>query len=289
MCVKACHGPGCVPSGSIPMNFQKIPPSAPLQHVVDCYWVLYDDEADPAAPRQQAVLPSPLQSVSVVCRQSCSLTAHDGVQLHQLAEGALLLFPGNRRVSLCYQAPVRIFGVAFRPCGFYQLFGAALLATTDETRRPDGSPWRFGQELKRCVLAATDARQCVAGAEDLLLAGLESRAPQLPVIGAIVAHVLERHGQVSVDEMAHHANLSRRQLERRFGEAVGVPPKMFAEISRFAHVVGLLHEQREANWQDLTHACGFFDQAHFIREFRRFAGEAPGSYFHREPMAHLLF
>ena len=270
------------------MKLQKLLPSAPLQHVVECYWV-YRDEPDPAARQQQAVLPSPLQSVAVVCSQSFPLTAHDGVQLHQLAEGALFLFLGNRRINLCYQAPVQIFGVAFRPCGFYELFGAPLSTTIDENRPLDHPTRRFGQALKQRVLAAPNSLQCVAGAESLLLAGLKERALRPLGIEAVVAHVLEQHGRVSVDEMACHANLSRRQLERRFREMVGVPPKMFAEISRFAHVVGLLHEQQEANWQDLTHACGFFDQAHFIREFRRFAGEAPGSYFHRPPVGHLCF
>jgi transcriptional regulator GlxA family with amidase domain len=70
--------------------------------------------------------------------------------------------------------------------------------------------------------------------------------------------------------------VSGRQLGRRFRVAVGVGPKLLARVLRFRHAWELGHAG-PVRWPALALACGYCDQAHLIRDFRRFAGTTPAA------------
>jgi AraC-like DNA-binding protein len=203
------------------------------------------------------------------------------MEVRRTDEGWVIGYVKHRDPGLQYTAPLGVFGILFRPCGFFHLLGVPLSDAEGPGAAADDTLGRFGRALTQHVAALDTHVQRVAAAEELMIGELHRRKAQLSVVNGVITSVLQRHGQVHVDEMAQEANMSRRQLERRFLEAVGVPPKLFAEMNRFAYVFRLMHEQPRAKWSDVTYACGYFDQAHFIREFRRFTGETPGAYFTR--------
>jgi AraC-like DNA-binding protein len=78
--------------------------------------------------------------------------------------------------------------------------------------------------------------------------------------------------------------LSARQLERRFRHATGIPPKLFGRMRRFQRVFHALEspdgrwaESPYGRWADVALRCGYYDQAHLIRDFRQFAGKPPAA------------
>jgi AraC-like DNA-binding protein len=84
------------------------------------------------------------------------------------------------------------------------------------------------------------------------------------------AHEIARlNGSPLISHVAQTFNLSTRQLERRFKYAIGISPKKFASIIRFQKAIG--HQ----NWDEALKDCNFFDQAHFIKTFKSFAGLTP--------------
>src|SRR5580700_8275792 len=85
---------------------------------------------------------------------------------------------------------------------------------------------------------------------------------------------IETAGLISVSSLAKRVNLSNRQLERRFLDTVGMTPKRFCRIRRFQRVLQAMEEPC-ANWADAAVECGYYDQAHLIRDFRRFSGLTP--------------
>jgi AraC-like DNA-binding protein len=80
-------------------------------------------------------------------------------------------------------------------------------------------------------------------------------------------------GNVSIARLALDAGLSRRQFERRFREQVGLPPRLYARIVRFQRAFHALGHESGA---EVAARCGYADQAHLVREIRRFAGQTPG-------------
>lgn len=82
-------------------------------------------------------------------------------------------------------------------------------------------------------------------------------------------------GRLSVQELAMREVISERQLHRRFSEWVGISPKRFSEVVRFHRVLSDIHQGHTADWAMLAQNHGFFDQAHLIRQFRKFYGDTP--------------
>lgn len=77
--------------------------------------------------------------------------------------------------------------------------------------------------------------------------------------------------------MAAALYVSQSTLERRFRSIIGTTPKKFASIVRFKQA--LSHYKPQASLTDLGYEAGFYDQAHFIREFKSFTGETPEQFF----------
>jgi AraC-like DNA-binding protein len=59
---------------------------------------------------------------------------------------------------------------------------------------------------------------------------------------------------------------------------VGLTPKVFARLARFRHAMRRIHTATEVDWTDIALASGYFDQPHFIRDFREFSGVSPSAY-----------
>lgn len=87
---------------------------------------------------------------------------------------------------------------------------------------------------------------------------------------------LERtDGALSVSELARELSCSRRHLTARFREEIGMPPKRFARLLRFRRAIALLEGAGDPTLAEVAAGCGYFDQAHFNRDFRAFAGLTP--------------
>src|SRR5215510_1910276 len=107
-----------------------------------------------------------------------------------------------------------------------------------------------------------------------------------------VARTLDRHRAVafalqelsaprrrSIAEVTEAIGMSQRCFIERFRHEVGMTPKLFSRVQRFQEVVRTVHPLRDVDWADIAVDCGYFDQAHFIHDFRAFSGLTPSSYF----------
>lgn len=110
--------------------------------------------------------------------------------------------------------------------------------------------------------------------EDFLLARRRLAAPD-PLVTAAVAWL--QQGGARITGLARHIGLSQSALERRFRRSVGLPPKQFASLVRLRRAVRL--RGGSPNLAALAQAAGYFDQAHFIHDFRRATGCAPAEFF----------
>jgi AraC-like DNA-binding protein len=112
--------------------------------------------------------------------------------------------------------------------------------------------------------------------ERFLLEQLRPREPD-PVVSAVAARIDSARGSLRIANLARFTGLSQSALERRFRREVGVSPKKFATLVRMRNVVRL--RKAGARFTDVAYAAGYADQSHFIKDFKRFAGEAPESFF----------
>jgi AraC-like DNA-binding protein len=93
--------------------------------------------------------------------------------------------------------------------------------------------------------------------------------------------IAEFHAEPSltrIDAVKEALSLSPKRFIERFKTEVGVTPKRYCRLLRFQQAVAKTHGARNVNWAELSLACGYFDQAHFIHEFREFSGLTPSAY-----------
>jgi AraC-like DNA-binding protein len=81
--------------------------------------------------------------------------------------------------------------------------------------------------------------------------------------------------------VADSLGTSHKHFIERFWRDVGLTPKRFCRVRRFQMVLEALAQKRLVDWGDLACACGYFDQAHFIHDFKAFSGLTPTAYLDR--------
>jgi AraC-like DNA-binding protein len=169
--------------------------------------------------------------------------------------------------------------VTFTPVGAATLLRAPLEeltgATTDLGNLLDAS--EVSRLHDRLAHGPNHARR-ITLLEDFLFSRLHLSAPD-PLVSAAVSWLERRPGSGRIDDLTRYIGLSQSALERRFRRTIGVSPKKYGSLVRLRHAVRL-----QASGVDLTtvaQAAGYFDQSHFINDFRRATGTAPEAFFRR--------
>jgi AraC-like DNA-binding protein len=116
--------------------------------------------------------------------------------------------------------------------------------------------------------------------QEFLLPRALARAYDAKLVRTAAKLLYHTRGQCRVEELVDYCHASVRQLERKFQRAVGVSPKFFARPLRFGQAQRRLMFDPETDLTQLAYQCGYFDQAHFIKEFKAFAGMTPSEYAH---------
>ncbi len=88
----------------------------------------------------------------------------------------------------------------------------------------------------------------------------------------------ETAGSLTIQELTTEIGWSRKHLAARFNEQIGMPPKTIGRILRFGRVVDMIRPGSSLPWTEVAYRSGYYDQAHFVREFHAFAGATPSEY-----------
>lgn len=190
------------------------------------------------------------------------------------AASSVVVGQQSKSVSIDINRNHRAVRVGFHPGGLFRLLGFSMSETIDEDYIAEDV---FGKEIKEVneqLQEAADAVSIKTIVENFLLQKAKQIRSILPFDLAML-ELLKHQGNLSVEEMASLACVSLRQFERLSKERVGLPPKFYARIVRFSKAYRLREECPDLTWTQIAHQCGYFDQMHFIRDFKQFAGITP--------------
>jgi AraC-like DNA-binding protein len=117
---------------------------------------------------------------------------------------------------------------------------------------------------------------------ELLDAALARRLSETAASAPEVAWAFDRlrasGGRTSVAALTGELGWSRRRLGEAFRDQIGLSPKLLARILRFERVVARLRVEDPQRWADVAYDAGYYDQAHFNRDFRELAGTTPSAF-----------
>jgi AraC-like DNA-binding protein len=176
----------------------------------------------------------------------------------------------------------QVFGIKLKPGGLYPWFRKPVRELTDRSM-----PLRelFGpaaDALESSLMSGSDDRAMIEVAVDFLCARLPDHDPAVAHASAIVAGIVDDRSINSVDELVRRNGLGKRALQRLFKQYVGVSPKWVINRYRLHEAVEQLIAGVRIDWATLALNLGYFDQAHFIRDFKSLVGRAPTEFLRDE-------
>lgn len=246
------------------MDYREFPPPASLGWLVRCFWTL----SAPAGSREaEPALPDGSPELIVNLGDPFAASRGRGIE----PQPSLMLV-GQITRPFAVAATGRVSLVAAR----LQSFGGVVLlkpmqAITDGWIDLSGSAG--GARLAN-VLEARDPDVALP----LLIKSLEDLAREVRPPDHRVRHAVERidasAGMVEVSILAREAATSVRNLQRLFAAEVGVTPKTLCRMRRFQRVFAAWRDD-PGSWASVAAECGYFDQAHLVRDFTELAGAAP--------------
>ena len=134
------------------------------------------------------------------------------------------------------------------------------------------------KDLHQSIGGAQSKKEKVQLLEDYLLRILERPKYGEEAIIESANKIFESKGQTNITELLDKVPMSRRNFERKFLEEVGVSPKTYAKIRRFGYTCSLMAGNRDVNLMDVLCEGGYYDQSHFIKDFKYFSGRTPRKY-----------
>ncbi|MFC0215140.1 DUF6597 domain-containing transcriptional factor [Paenibacillus chartarius] len=175
-----------------------------------------------------------------------------------------------------------VFGVKFRPGGFYPFFGKPMDSLAERPIPVSNVFPAAGAALEADLLTMNDDNRMAAYMENIIVQRLPKPDDNVELIHQIIEQVKADHGLTKVDELCERFFIHKRKLQRLFEQYVGVSPKWIIRLYRLQNAAELIDRGETHDWLRLSMDLGYHDQAHFIKEFKAVIGKTPEEYM-RQP------
>lgn len=207
---------------------------------------------------------------------------NETLEIKEKYSGAWISGMQKEFISISAEVHSSMFVIRFTPTGVYPLLGIPMTELSDQVFDAElvfGSGIR---SLRDQLLEAPNPESKFQTASDWLSKRLEKAIEVNPVLNFAIDHLKENPTLDQVKTLSRLTGYSQKQFIHLFKTQIGLTPKYFQRVIRFNKVLEEVEQKSEINWTALSQHCGFYDQAHFIREFQKFSGFNPTDFLRAE-------
>lgn len=189
--------------------------------------------------------------------------------------------PLSKRISISNPLGIDILGVKFTPLGLYLLTGIDMQHISDRIIEASDL---WGDEISLLyeqLAGNKNIEDQIVLIETFLIKKrkIQQWDVRLQKLNQAL-NLLDQDRVFSVSRLRDECYVTKKTFERYFLNFLGVSPKQYSNIHRFNEVLDCLNTScQDPHWHEMIVRFGYYDQSHFIREFRRFANMTPGEYF----------
>jgi AraC-like DNA-binding protein len=270
------------------MLFLKRVPGPPLSEFVKLLW-LYEGYTQPHA-KERALPTGEMQMVINLLEDHSCIYDREDTDRCQTFGGALLSGAHSEYIVISTAMQTGVMGVAFRPGGAFPFLRRPAGELRDTTVSLDTLWGRAAIDLRdRLLEAATRTGASLHEArfdilEAVLLAELRRGFDRNGAVGFALCQFMAAPHITTIASVVEQIGLSPKRFIQVFRDKTGFTPKVFCRIRRFQQALDRMQGHKTIEWAGVALDCGYFDQAHFIHDFRAFSGINPSSYLaHQTP------
>ena len=251
------------------MRFETFQPCEALRNEIACFIISENDSEQP-----YIVLPDTALVMGFQYKGRLSSLIND--EAHELATSGITGLQNGFRLFKNIHATGSIL-VRFKPGGASAFFRLPVHELFDQSLSLDGLiSRRVVSIIEEQLQAACSDTARIRIIEAFLLSRRHSPNPD-PLVMNAVALIQRAGGNIRIAQLARELYTSSSPLEKRFRSRIGATPKKYAAIIRFRNIISA--GQAAKSPANGAFEAGYFDQAHFIKDFRRFTGTTPGQFF----------
>ncbi|MDO5105171.1 helix-turn-helix transcriptional regulator [Capnocytophaga sp.] len=260
------------------MNSQIITPHIDLQDFVKSFWVL--ESAKNHTPKRNTIVPDGCMKM---------IFHYGDAYRHHSAERSFLLPKSFIVGQLTKPFEVKPTGetgtllVCFYPNGLFPFADFDFKKIENSTVELSQVFGNEGETLALKVLNAITNTERIKIIEIFLRNRLTDFNTQNAIVKSTIHSILKADKQQSIAEISQGNNINQRWLERKFLSAVGLRPKQLTKIVRLQKTLKTLLNSRVTSLTALAHENDYYDQSHFIKDFKEFTGFTPKE-FDKEPL-----
>jgi AraC-like DNA-binding protein len=252
-------------------------PSPLLSPYIKRYWAI-ENTLERGQTCVQRVLPTGFCELMLYFTPRPQIVGSD----RSLTDNAALYGHLGEYYDIEYHGALDVFSIVFQPQGLMQFFRFPLNEIYNINVPLEHFTGQVGRDLEEQMGSVASFEARVRIAENYFIIALQKQYEEHAFrrLRYVIETLIRRRGEVSVEDMASVACLSRRQFERIFAERIGSTPKQYLKTIRFQRALYEKQLNSALTMTELAIDCGYYDQAHFIADFKSICGQTPLKFFH---------
>ena len=257
------------------MRYKKFFPCSILSPFVECYFI-WDSEG---SLETTMVIESPPNGFCSIVFNYADPYYLQNKKYERLAV-PMQFISGQSIYSykLFLEGEIGVAGIVFKPAALATIFHLPIYEYTEERINlykvfKKSIIDKYANEIK-----ISSEEQKVHLLEEFLMQQYRIQKPEPDYIDQAANFIVEHNGLLQVSDLLKDSCMSRRSFERKFFQKVGLSPKYYARVRRIGYLLSFVAGKRTADWPKIFSECEFYDQAHFIKDFKEFTGRSPQQY-----------
>lgn len=171
------------------------------------------------------------------------------------------------------------FFIEFMPGGLHAITGIKQSEVCDVQLQVDELDKQLSYSLNCAIENSNDLDDMISLVDTIFLNRIHNSSKQNPIINSALNRIKAANGGLTIKQLSANEYISERQLNRLFNEYIGVNAKMFSRLVRVNHSINMIKKLNYKSYLNLSQILGYFDEAHFIHDFKQICGVSPNSFF----------
>ncbi|PHR42629.1 MAG: hypothetical protein COA32_17330 [Fluviicola sp.] len=255
------------------IHYQEHYPSNKFRNIISCFWTM-GFAPDAKLPRLDVVLPDGCTDLLINTGPTFKRIDNQSSKDFLIKDYALI---GQRKnaIEISQTIDTTFFAIRFTPFGVKSLFPFDSSELTGDMIDMDRSIKNLVDPIRSILEKKIPFQKKLIEIQEVLENKMVNSLTSNFLVEKATSEILSAHGNFNVAQFCEKANIHKSTLEKNFLSYVGLRPKEFAAIIRFNHAHSLLQKGNKIKLTHLALDCGYYDQSHMIKEFRRFSNSSP--------------